>query len=419
MLTVLINAYACGPNRGSEPGMAWNWCCYLAKFCNLHIFTEGEFRDEIENALSPLEHGKNMHFHYLPVSDKVRRMCWNQGDWRFYYHYAKWQRRVLDEARQLIQYTHIDILHQLNMIGFREPGYLAQLSKETGIPLAWGPIGGLKKFPMTYASGIKMKAFNWLKNTITDWQIRHDKRVRETLHQSSILISSIPDSYNAIKKSHGLESVIIPETGCFTTSVRPKTLPAEPYAQSHSPFTIMWVGKFDFRKRLDIALKAVATCSAKDLILKVFGSGNEKQVADARQLSDQLGIGDKVQFMGNQPNDVVKQEMRRADAFLFTSVNEDTSTVVLEAVSNYLPVICFDCCGMAAVIDETVGIKIPLTNPDQSVKEFAKAIDRLYNDRSLQSTLSANCHKRALELSWDRKAEKMVELYNQTLITKL
>ena len=29
MLSILINAYACSPNMGSEPGMAWNWCINL------------------------------------------------------------------------------------------------------------------------------------------------------------------------------------------------------------------------------------------------------------------------------------------------------------------------------------------------------------------------------------------------------
>ena len=49
MLKILINAYACSPNMGSEPGMAWNWCSNLAKYCELFIITEEEFRDKIEN----------------------------------------------------------------------------------------------------------------------------------------------------------------------------------------------------------------------------------------------------------------------------------------------------------------------------------------------------------------------------------
>ena len=68
---------------GSEPGMGWNWCVSLARNCELVIITEGEFRDKIEKVVQTLPQGKNMHFRYSQVPDEIRRMCWNQGDWRF------------------------------------------------------------------------------------------------------------------------------------------------------------------------------------------------------------------------------------------------------------------------------------------------------------------------------------------------
>ena len=61
-MKILINAYACSPDMGSEPGMAWNWCLFLAKYCELHIITEGEFRERIEVVLPTLPYGQNMHF---------------------------------------------------------------------------------------------------------------------------------------------------------------------------------------------------------------------------------------------------------------------------------------------------------------------------------------------------------------------
>ena len=153
MLSILINAYACSPGMGSEPGMAWNWCVNIAKHCELHIVTEGEFRDRIEAVLPMLPQGANMHFYYNPVSDKIRQMCWNQGDWRFYKYYKDWQQKTYLIAKEICGKRKIDVLHQLNMIGFREPGYLWKLSMEMGIPFVWGPIGGLKQFPLKYADG--------------------------------------------------------------------------------------------------------------------------------------------------------------------------------------------------------------------------------------------------------------------------
>ena len=48
-MNILINAYACAPNWGSEQGMAWHWIIELAKMHNLYVITEGEWKKEIED----------------------------------------------------------------------------------------------------------------------------------------------------------------------------------------------------------------------------------------------------------------------------------------------------------------------------------------------------------------------------------
>lgn len=409
MLKILINAYACSPGMGSEPGMAWNWVSNLAKFCELYIITEGEFREKIEEVVPTLEQGKNMHFYYNPVTDEIRKMCWNQGDWRFYKYYREWQWKTYLMAKEICSSEHIDVLHQLNMIGFREPGYLWKLSKENGVPFVWGPIGGLKQFPLAYlqGAGLKMKLFNRLKNILNVWQLKHEKRVDEALKTARLLVSSIPDSYRAIKKYKGLESIVIPETGCFLS----EDIPTDRFDEKE--LHVMWVGKFDFRKQLPLALRAIAIANNPNIVLDIYGGGSDEQIASAKRVADLLGITEKVVWHGNQPNDVVMNAMHKAQVFLFTSVSEDTSTVVLEAVSNRLPVLCFDACGMAAVIDDKVGRKVALSNPAQSATDFAKQLNDLEHDRKLLKQLSENCKQRQNELSWEEKAKTMVEWYEK------
>ena len=409
MIKILINAYACSPGMGSEPGMAWNWVSNLAKFCELHIITEGEFREKIEEVVPTLEQGKNMHFYYNPVSEEIRKMCWNQGDWRFYKYYREWQWKTYLMAKEICSSEHIDVLHQLNMIGFREPGYLWKLSKESDVPFVWGPIGGLKQFPLAYlhGAGLKMKLFNRLKNILNVWQFKHEKRVDEALKTARLLVSSIPDSYRAIKKYKGLESIVIPETGCFLS----EDIPTDRFDEKE--LHVMWVGKFDFRKQLPLALRAIAIANNPNIVLDIYGGGSDEQIASAKRVADLLGIIEKVVWHGNQPNDVVMNAMHKAQVFLFTSVSEDTSTVVLEAVSNRLPVLCFDACGMAAVIDDKVGRKVALSNPAQSATDFAKLLNDLEHDRKLLKQLSENCKQRQNELSWEEKAKTMVEWYEK------
>lgn len=175
----------------------------------------------------------------------------------------------------------------------------------------------------------------------------------------------------------------------------------------------MWVGKFDFRKQLPLALRAIAIAGNPNIVLDVYGSGSDEQVGSAKRLVDAMGINGRVIWHGNQPNDVVMNAMRKAQLFFFTSVSEDTSTVVLEAVSNRLPVLCFDACGMAAVIDDKVGRKIPLTKPSKSVQGFSGNLNELEGNRDLLKQLSENCKQRQIELSCEEKAKTMVGWYEK------
>ena len=114
-------------------------------------------------------------------------------------------------------------------------------------------------------------------------------------------------------------------------------------------------------------------------------------------------------------HDEVQDIMQKSDIFLFTSVAEGTPHVVLEAISNNLPVVCFDTCGQGDAVNDKVGRKIPLSFPCQSVSDFAKLLNELEDNRSLLKQLSENCKERQQELSWEEKAKTMMEWYEKIL----
>ena len=432
MLSILINAYACSPGMGSEPGMAWNWCVNLAKYCELHIITEGEFRERIERSLTPNPSPKreesdmpvngygltetqirNLHFYWNPIGGdddercaKIRRMCWNQGDWRFYKYYKQWQWKTYLMAKDICEKKHIDVLHQLNMIGFREPGYLWKLSKEIGVPLIWGPVDAKEKFPVKYLekAGWKQELFMRLKNVITIWQLRNGNRVKRMVENSSVIVSASSNSKRSFKKYFGVESPLINETGCYLneTSILKRA--------SRNTFDVLWVGKMDFRKQLELALRAFAMAYHSDLRLHIVGSGD---VSAYQKEAGKLGIMDLCIWHGSVSHEEVQRIMQQSDLFFFTSVAEGTPHVVLEAISNGLPVLCFDTCGQGDSVDDKVGVKIPLTNPSQSVKDFAEKIEYLYKNCDVLKQMSENCDERKHELSWDNKARQMVGLYDR------
>lgn len=404
MVSILVNAYACSPNMGSEPGMAWNWCINLAKHCKLHIITEGEFRNKIEEVLPTLPQGKNMHFYYNPVSDEIRKMCWNQGDWRFYKHYREWQYKTYLIAKDIIKNNHIDIVHQLNMIGFREPGYLWKIEE---VPFIWGPVDAKEKFPVAYLEGasLKAKSFIRLKNFITGLQLRFSSRVRRAVERASFVISASSESQKSFKKYFNIDSSLINETGCYISSNIKEF-------KEKDTFDLLWVGKLDFRKQLSLAIRTLAKLNNPNIRLHIVGGGDSSIY---KSLSKDLNVSHQCIWHGTVSHDEVQRIMQDSDILFFTSVAEGTPHVVLEAIGNGLPIVCFDVCGHGDSVNEKVGIKIPLYNPDQSVDDFANAISLLEKNRTLLKQKSENCKQRQEELSWDNKAMQMVELYNKIL----
>ena len=421
MLKVLINAYACSPGMGSEPGMAWNWVKNLAKFCELYIITEGEFREKIEAVVPTLVQGGNMHFYYNPVSDEIRKMCWNQGDWRFYKYYRQWQWKTYLMAKDICEKERIDVLHQLNMIGFREPGYLWKLSKENGVPFVWGPVDAKDKFPMAYLDGANMKTklFMRLKNFLTGIQLKYSGRVHAAAHQAPVIFSASSNSQRSFKKYMGIDSPLLNETGCYMeeSTLMGKTdgeIENRPIEDKNSkePFDVLWVGKMDFRKQLALALKSIAECAQPKMRLHIVGGGN---AVPYQKLASELGIENQCVWHGAVSHEEVQKLMQESDVFFFTSVAEGTPHVVLESIGNHLPVVCFDTCGQGDSVNESVGRKIALSHPFQSAHDFARILNELEGNRALLKQLSENCKQRQMELSWEVKARKVVEEYKRII----
>ena len=408
MLKILVNAYACSPNMGSEPGMAWNWCVNLAKYCELFIITEEEFRDKIEAVIPTLPQGKNMHFYFNPVTPEVRQMCWNQGDWRFYWHYRKWQKRTLEIAKQICAEQKIDILHQLNMIGYREPGLLWTIKD---LKFVWGPVGGMETMPIAYLKGAGTRTilFNRLKNLINTLQYRFQPNVRSAIKRADAIIAATSGCQKKLQDFYHKQIYLINETGCEVMEH------IESETNTSGTLSMLWVGKLDFRKQMGLAVKVLGKLKDLDVMLHVCGGGSDEQILQMKEHATALGVLDKMNYHGMVSHNEVQHLMRTTDLFLFTSIMEGTPHVVLEAITNHLPVICLDTCGQGDCVTDEYGRKIPLSDPETSVNEMANTIREFYYDRQKLKQLSDNCLAASQKMTWDNKIKSMVDIYNSII----
>lgn len=243
-----------------------------------------------------------------------------------------------------------------------------------------------------------------LKNFLTGIQLRYLGRVLKAARQASIIFSASSNSQRSFKKYMHIDSPLLNETGCYV-----QEHPITDKSQKNT-FDVLWVGKMDFRKQLSLALQTMAAIGDNKFRLHIVGGGDS---AFYQQMAEGLGIADQCVWHGAVSHDEVQKLMQASDIFFFTSVAEGTPHVVLEAIGNNLPVVCFDTCGQGDAVNDKVGRKVALSNPTQSATDFAKLLNDLEHDRNLLKQLSENCKQRQNELSWEEKAKTMVEWYEK------
>lgn len=431
MLNVLIDAYAIAPNWGSEQGMGWNWVSNLAKFCNMYIITEGEWQKEIEQSLRAAmtnnmeksvnptgltrEQAEHMHFFYLPVSEEIREMCWNQGTWKFYIYYEQWERRAFEKAKEIIAtYSkvpggQIDVMHKLNMICYREPGYLWKIKD---LPFVWGPIGGYAGMTNPYMKGepvVSLLKEN-IKNFLNYLTFHFQPRVGMAARRADAIVGAYKETYEALRDAYRPDTVLINETGAFIDRT------SKPHASDKVKLNLLWVGKYDLRKQLGIAIRTMELLKdRKNIHLWVAGSGYPKDVEKYTSMVEEKGLKDNVHLMGVVPNVKTREMMKEMDIFFFTSVHDATSTVVPEAISAGLPVVCHDMRGYGVIVDDQIGRKVKPKDPETSAQKFARIIADLDTNRDTLRQLSANCINRQREISWEANARKMVLEYEKAI----
>lgn len=407
-LKILVSAYACSPYQGSEPGMGWNFVLGLSQFHEVHVISEKlKWEPEIEKEFSKKpELNKNLKFYFIEKKrNKILRKIWPPS---YYWYYRQWQKEAYQLALELDLRENFDIIHQLNMVGFREPGYLWKINK----PFVWGPIGGMENTSWKLLLNLDLKnLIYYLSRNIINWfQIVLLIRPRKAAQRpNNFLIAATPKNQENIKKYWKCESSIITEVG----QEEKQTLVLNERLYNN-PLRIIWSGQHTGGKALNILLNGLSLLP--DHVkwqLSILGSG--KMTFSWKRLAKKLNLEKNIHWTGWINKKEAHSLMEGSHVICITSIKDLTSTVTLEALSFGLPVICIDHCGFSHVINETCGIKIPVSNPKKLISGFSQSITNLYENEPWRLQMSRGAINRAAEFSWKNKIDQLNTIYELLL----
>lgn len=404
-LNILLSAYACAPNAGSDPGIGWNIARELAQNHHVWVITRKDNQPSISAELQQ---------HPIPQLRVVYYDIpywlgwWKKGLRGVQFHYYLWQIGIYQLANSLHQDIGFDLAHHVTYVKHWGPSFVSLLP----IPFVWGPIGGGESTPPAFWQDLdrRGKRYERLRDTVR-WIGEHDPFVRLTASRSVIALAATQETAERLSLL-GCQNIKIEGVAGIPQSDRQllAQLPAPPA----KAFRLLSIGRLLHWKGFHLGLKAFAQLNQPEAEYWIIGEGPERQQLEA--LADELDISSQVRFLGRLPREETLNKLGACHALVHPSLHDSGGWVCLEAMAAARPVLCLDMGGPATQVTENTGFKVAASNPEQAVKNLASAMKVLYNDPELCQRMGKLGQTRISNVyDWRVKSQFIENIYQQVL----
>ena len=183
---------------------------------------------------------------------------------------------------------------------------------------------------------------------------------------------------------------------------------------------LLFVGRIQPLKGVDVAVRALAELRRPDALLLVVGGASgldgNAEVARVMNLIDELGVRDQVRFVEPQPHHILSTYYRAADIVVVPSRSESFGLVALEAAACGIPVVASGVGGLLTLVDDGLtGFLIAGRDPSM----FADRIRRILDDPVLAASMSVRAAERARRYTWSYAAARLRRVYADLAVNEL
>jgi glycosyltransferase involved in cell wall biosynthesis len=316
--------------------------------------------------------------HYFRV-EALRRLCW-----------APALERRLRESIGEFDVLHIHGIYSLPLLA------AARAAKRAGVPYVVAPRGMLVRELISRKS-------RWIK---TAWIQLFERR---TLAQAAAV------HVTAEVEGKELSAMRLPgqRIACIPNGVewprQHESLEAGPYSDLPERY-VLFLSRINWKKGLDRLITAWQ--SIPDVPLVIAGNDDEGYQPKLLELARNLGVADRVMFLG-PVRDAHKWALyERAQAFVLPSYSENFGNVVAEAMAMGCPVVLTSEVGIAPLV-EAAGAGVVT---DGAPEKLAATIRGLLADAPRRQEMGRRGAEAArTQLSWSGVVETTEALYREVL----
>ena len=390
-MRVLLSAYACEPNKGSEPEVGWQRALHMLALADeVWVLTRANNRAVID--ANPLSRQPGLHFLYYdlpPWALKLKQQSW----FRFFY-FILWQWGAYRLADGRHSETPFDRVYHVTFAGMQAGSFMGRL----GIPFVIGPIAGGERAPFRLRRSMPLRCR--ISEAARDLGIfiqRGSPLIRPAFAAAESIFVTSPESLKLVpRKWRGKTSVhlAIASNGraVHQGERKPPAAPRFVFAGR----LLHWKGAHFAIQALAEVRKVITTAT-----LAIVGSGPEEQWL--RKIASKYGLSEAVDFAGQFPRQKFIDSLGSYTAFIYPSLHDSGGFTVLEALLEGTPVVCLDLGGPGIMVNASCGFVVPTKDADEAqvVTRLAEAMISLGTmPKSAWQCLSSGAKARASELSW-------------------
>ena len=420
-MKVLLSAFHCQPNSGSEFARGWAWATELAKMGHeVWVITRDLCKPQVEQELQTNPISK-LHFIYcgMPTwyiwANKVikairiplaQKLMWQllSTTW--------WQWDAYRMAESLHQEVAFELVHHVTNSTVRRPSFMGLL----GIPFVLGPLAGGVKTPWSLRKSYPFRGkFLDFCRDLNNGLVKFHPLMHLTFAKATKIYCDSKQTQALIPKFYRSKSEVLFSMPTYDIPEISQVIERE--STEKEIFRVLFVGRFLYWKGIHLGLKAFAQLHHKipSSRFTLIGSGHEQ--AMLQRLSKKLGIDEAVDWIPWMERKKLSSAYLQHDVFLFPSLHDMGGNVVIEAMCHGLPLVCLDLGGPGVMVNETCGrvIGTDKLREEAVIQALSDALVELAENSGLRQQLSEGALAQPSQFEFMDVVEHIYKDFEDTL----
>jgi glycosyltransferase involved in cell wall biosynthesis len=369
-MKILMSAYACEPDRGSEPEVGLRAMIAAAAKHDVWLLTRANNLQPLHRFLERHPARSRIRLEGFDLSPRDLRLK-GRGLLGLHWYYDRWQQEAAKAAERLDHQVDFDLVHHVTFASHWTRAGVSRLSK----PFVWGPVGGgvdplPALFPLLGVRGTAEDVGRFALRRVSEMR----PSVRGLSLQSQMTLVQNEETRARLRK--GATARVLPNATATTLeSVRPAAV---------RDSTVVFVGRLVPWKGVMLALRAFRHVRHPGAELRIYGDGADRDRA-IRSVSA-LSLEDRVVFVGRLPRIAVLEQLARAGVLLHPAMHDECPLSVAEALSLRTPVVALDHGGPRELVKWWPGSPAKLirpAGPERTARRLAQAVDEFLSSRPL------------------------------------